>query len=1106
MSSGGQILGGIAGGIVGFFTPVGPWLGAQIGMGIGGYLDPPKGPTVNGPTLDDLTVQTSTYGATVPRIYGTVSVVGNVFWLENNQLKPTVTKKKSGGKGGAKTTTRTTTYSATFAVALCKGPIVGIRRLWIRTDLVYDAGSSDPNTIAASNQSAAGWTLYTGTDTQGADPRMQATLGVANTPAWRGLAYLVFEDLQLEKYGNSLLGAQIKAEVVGDGVIGGVATVDTFALPSTSYHRGPRWNGSEWFGLVNYTPSKLVSSTDMTSWAEYPLPTPYQWSDVVFDSGQYVACGASVPSVATGCMAYSFDKINWTMFWFVSIGPWNWQWIISGNGGFLVVEGKQGAGIYSSNGVRTFFSANLGVDYDYGWLALNVNCEFSQPCYNGAVFVVGGQKGASPALFTSVTGIGAWNEETLPAGVSHIYGVCAFGSSLMVAGYDQGTNTGKVSISTNSGVTWSAWVNLPASVGSSGWRNPSHNGSEFFIYEAGTDQWATSPDGVSWVAHSLPGSAAPYQADPTQKAWNGSAWGAFCDTPGRAMLFTPGSVGITPNLVMLGSIVSAECLQSGLLTAGDIDVSALTASVRGYRIGSIGTLRSALEPLQAGWPFDVVQRGYKLAFKPRGGASVATIAAGDLDARGADQDAGVQITRSREIDSQLPRRLTVRYLDSAREYDAGSQYAERLAVATIRETVVDLPIVFDAGEAAGKAEVLLYAAWLSRLQVSFNLPASYLHLEPADVVTLPTPDGSITVRLTQVNYTSDNRVECRAMLEHPAVYTPVALGVEASTTGATTISPLGPSIYALLDIPRLSSAQDGVGFPVAMCGDDPTWPGGVLMRSADAGATYDEPLDFATPGATIGAATTTIGAVDSRLIDAASRLTVTLTSGSLSDVSELSMLGGANHFAYGAAGRWEIIAARTCTLQSGSTYILSNMLRGRFGSEWAMGLHAGGDTVVLLDSSDLQMLTQSNADIGASRLYRAITSGRDFSTDSDRAMTYAAVNLKPLSPVYLNGSRHPGTADWSLEWIRRTRVGGEWRDGVDAELGEASEAYDIEVYADGSYTAIKRTITAVIPSCAYSSADQVSDFGSNQGTLYIRVYQRSATVGRGYPLTTSITR
>lgn len=43
---------------------------------------------------------------------------------------------------------------------------------------------------------------------------MQATLGVANTPAWRGLAYLVFYDLPLASYGNSLAGAQVRAEIV----------------------------------------------------------------------------------------------------------------------------------------------------------------------------------------------------------------------------------------------------------------------------------------------------------------------------------------------------------------------------------------------------------------------------------------------------------------------------------------------------------------------------------------------------------------------------------------------------------------------------------------------------------------------------------------------------------------------------------------------------------------------------------------------------------------------------------------------------------------------------------------------------------------------------
>ena len=215
--SGGQVIGGAVGAVAGFLLggPTGALYGVQLGLMVGGYLDPPKGPTVNGPRLDDLTVQTSTYGAVIPRVYGTVTVNGNVFWLENNALKETVTKKKSGGKGGgSKTTTRTYTYSATFAVGLCKGPIVGIRRIWIEADLFYDAESTDPVTIIASNAAATGFELYLGEDDQLPDARMQATLGAANTPAWRGLAYIVFYDLQLAPYGNSIAGAQVKVEIV----------------------------------------------------------------------------------------------------------------------------------------------------------------------------------------------------------------------------------------------------------------------------------------------------------------------------------------------------------------------------------------------------------------------------------------------------------------------------------------------------------------------------------------------------------------------------------------------------------------------------------------------------------------------------------------------------------------------------------------------------------------------------------------------------------------------------------------------------------------------------------------------------------------------------
>jgi hypothetical protein len=426
----------------------------------------------------------------------------------------------------------------------------------------------------------------------------------------------------------------------------------------------------------------------------------------------------------------------------------------------------------SAAGTRlVLLDANFAL-VNYGWIVPNFDCANSHPCHNGTVFIVGGNVGAVPRLFISTTGVGTWSEQAVPAGVSHIYGICAFGSSLLMAAFDQSTRTGKVAVSTDSGVSWSAWVNLPPSLGSGGWRNPNWNGAESFLCEYGTSQWATSPDGVNWEAHTTTAGLPTHRPDSFQKGWNGSAWGSFSNEVGGAFLFTAATSGITPTDTSLGAIASAECLKSALLSSGDIDVASLTQSVRGYRVGSIGAIRAALEPLQAAWPFDVVPHGYKIRFVVRGGASVVTIPAADLDARGEGDAPGVQITTSREMDSQLPRRVTVQHLDYDREHNAGTQYAERLNTAAINALVLDLPIVLTATETGGKAEVLLYLYWLERYDVSATLPPTYNPLEPGDVVTLIT--GNVSLRLTAIHYTSDGRIACQAKYASAAIDTPTA--------------------------------------------------------------------------------------------------------------------------------------------------------------------------------------------------------------------------------------------------------------------------------------------------------------------------------------------
>lgn len=1072
MSSGGQVVGGIVGAVAGFFLgggPTGALYGAQIGMMAGGYLDPPKGPNTEGPRINDLTTQTSTYGAVIPRAYGTIALNGNVIWIENNAIKETVTKQKTGGKGGGgSSTSRTYTYSATFAVGLCQGPIAGVRRIWIGADLIYDAGSSDPDTIAASNAAAEGFAIYLGTDDQLPDARMQATLGAGNTPAWRGLAYIVFYDLQLARYANSLAGAQVRVEVMQLG-----ATYD-YPVTSRTMSNNRSWIATAWNGSffcsVATGSNKCATSPDGATWTEHDLPISDDWRDIATNGDIFVIiCPYSVYT--------SEDCITWTLQSLPGMGyPTRVVW---GNDKFIIVC-DTAAWWTSSTGLvwASQVAPANGLGLGSGGYARSL-------AWNGDLWIAITHFGTNQTVLTSPSGYaGTWTSRgTL---VGNNYNEIAINNNTGVACVASGGSTG-VYVSPD-GITWAHYT-LAAGINSIA--------SDGYVFLA-TDQgnYYTSYDGATWTTQAMPFTGTTWRGI----VWNGSVFLVTSNNQRAATIQRYFADDILP---ALSDILSAECVQSGLLTGGDIDVSALTGTtVRGYRVGSVGAIRAAIDPLQGAWPFDVVQHGYVIRFLARGGASVVTIPEEDLDAHADGQAPGVQITVSREMDSQLPRRVTVQHLDYDREYNTGTQYAERINTAAINAMQLDLPLVLTSTEAAGKAEVLLYLYWLERYDVAINLPPTYLHLEPGDVVTLETPEGNISLRLTAISYTSDGRVECKAKYNSAAIYTPTAVGEPSAVTSTPTISVQGGSRYVLMDIPTVHTDQTyAVGFVAAMCGTFSSgWAGGNLMTSTDGGSTWSTAATFSAPGATIGYATNAIGDVDERTIDCASLLEVVLYNGELFSITESAMLSGGNYFAYGADGRWEIIAAQNCVLQVDGSYWLTNLLRGRNGTEWAMGLHSIGDTLVLLDPDDIQLITLSAAAISQTRLYRAITEGRDISTDSDRSFAYQGVNLKPLSPLSGGMTRNTATDDLTLYAYRRSRIIDEWRDYVDIDIGESAESYEWDVCTDNTYATVVRTLSAAgTNSIIYTAAEQTADFGAVQTTLSFVIYQMSSTVGRGYP-------
>lgn len=208
-------------------TISGATIGAQVGALAGSFVDNAlfgssgSSRAVEGPRLNDLHVTASTEGAHIPRLYGRARLGGQLIWASDIEEEIIKSQPSGGGKGfggassGAGGTEVTEyRYYANFAAGLCEGVITRLGRAW-----------ADGNEL---DLSQVNYRLYRGTQTQNADSLIAARMGAERAPAYRGLAYIVFERLALATYGNRI--PQLSFEVyrnieAGDGDIKGVVLI-----------------------------------------------------------------------------------------------------------------------------------------------------------------------------------------------------------------------------------------------------------------------------------------------------------------------------------------------------------------------------------------------------------------------------------------------------------------------------------------------------------------------------------------------------------------------------------------------------------------------------------------------------------------------------------------------------------------------------------------------------------------------------------------------------------------------------------------------------------------------------------------------------------------
>jgi hypothetical protein len=526
---------------------------------------------------------------------------------------------------------------------------------------------------------------------------------------------------------------------------------------------------------------------------------------------------------------------------------------------------------------------------------------------------------------------------------------------------------------------------------------------------------------------------------------------------------------------------------------GDHETGALNGTVPGYVIDRVMAARDALEPLALAYFFDPLESGGTILFRHRGvEPAVLELTESDLVEQRADS-ALLTLTRGQE--TELPASAKVRFISSSGDYSQAVAEARRITGASGRVSQADVPLVLDGSQAESIAETWLFEAWAARERASFALPPSLLALEPADMVRIADDGDGRLFRVTEIGEHGSRDIEARSI--DPEIYGG-ATGKERLVRPGAPV-PSGTPLVEFIDLPLLRGDEPpAAGYAAAT---QAPWPGSVAVYGSPETTGYALKA-LATAPATVGVTLDDLPERASGRIDHGTRLTVRVEGEALTSCTLLQLLAGRNvAVVRNADGEWEVIQFQTATLTAPGIYVLSGLLRGQSGSEFAMrpAVMAGARFVLLNTAVARVDLAASEIRLPYSWRYGPATRDIGDASYAVAAHTFQGLGLKPLSPVHVRASRAGG--DVSITWLRRTRIGGDSWETPDVPLSEDGESYEVDIL-DGA--SVVRTLTASTPGVVYAAVEQTADFGSAQPSYDIRIYQLSSSYGRGTPRAASV--
>lgn len=1115
----GQIIGGAIGFVIGAYSG-NPFYGFSVGYAIGGAVDPVKLPGVEGPRLVDRRVQGASYGQAITELHGEGYVRPFLIWA-----RPIREIASTSEVGGQDVTTYTPLLDCAFL--LCKGPIIGVKRIKADGRVIYDAGSSSSLSgglsISGSFSGAAGevnigggvFTVYFGSDSQLPDSYIQNIEGVDTTPAYRGRAYVRIHSFDLTPYGKRV--PVFEFDVVASGAVGNSQKLAE-NLPPYVHDTGepvyPLGKGAFYVPSTDRimavtTTSESSAGLNQNDGTQFQVWNPYTMEAESLQSYTFYSLfgeGQIVRDPETGYFFYrhmgnlrivapdgtqiSDDaKLSLTAAGFllninqshgVTLVPLSGEVWITSNGkihrlsksallsGATLLQAQTGTLTppFASSVSAALYTINHNGQFGLLQyvLALKEN-DVAAAVYHPQTGTLiaerslgeAGESIISAVPLNSNVHIGFYNSTTKYLGYIDMLfsevrlGIRYLGNSTPYFDVDESLNSFVVYNDTNKKVEW---VTLGGAVI-----------NEVDLSAAVAERGI--PDSISWIP---------------QHRYLVVMWSPTGTTHMR--WFSVGT--INASAIGISGIVTSKCTQLGI-PAGLVDVTEITETISGIQYDGPDSGRDQIAPLRAVGLFDLGMSNGKIKARKRGGAVVKTIKESDLIRT---DEPGVEFVYNDDHD--VPSTVEVGFQDAAADFEVSYQAVVRPSLITGEKVTIDVPMAISASQAKRIADVTLFGAEFARRGYVLETSAIHIDIEQYDPFEFEWNDGRKTRFIaTNIDYGFPLSVKIGAVEDYAALYGAIGIGVPSSVTPSLPTVNNGVQLH-MLDIPILRDADNFPGYYVQASTMSTTFANASLYESNDGGVTYSSiaTIGFDAAGTASTALQNFSGGASWDFISTVDVLASSAEA--FESYSDAQIYAGSGLYMIGS----ELVQAQTATLISAGVYRLSNLLRGRRGTEWAVGTHVIGERVVRLRGSVIRI---SNSAINVGKLYKAVTSSSDLSSAAPVYFVNAQIGVKPLSCSNISATRD-GAGTVILDWLRRGRVGSAWGVADHMPLDEDVEKWEVDIMSGST---VKRTLTVFgpfvgRPTVQYLPADQVTDFGSLQSAVLVNIYQISALVGRGY--------